>query len=381
MHNNRIHSVSNVHPAPFGEIAGQTIQSFAMTMNVQEGDSAGAASRVGDAVCDSWFLYHNVWGGAFEYDAAQAAFAQTNVWTMRNVFADLAVVNNPAARATGHLQNHNMNASGFLAGSDWTTGSDAATLFVDWANGDYAPAGAVLFNRWTEPLASFDAAGAAMPADGSGAVGALQDPANAPVDETPPELGEVAALDPYATGPVEVAYSGATDSESGLAEVELWVRKAGGAWQATGLTSTESSGAFSYDGFSGDGLYYFALRATDAAGNATPAPSGDGAAQTFLDKTPPDPGVLHAPELTSTVPVTLSYEGLADSGSGLKEGRIWLKKGDGAWQDTGIVVQNAEGSIEFNGVEEDNAYAFYLQAVDNAGLASPEPTDALIDGE
>jgi hypothetical protein len=73
----------------------------------------------------------------------------------------------------------------------------------------------------------------------------------------------------------------ATDTHSGLETVSLWV-KAGdeSLWTASGLSSAaDGSGFFLYQP-GGEGIYYFATRATDQAGNAEAEPTGEGDART-----------------------------------------------------------------------------------------------------
>jgi hypothetical protein len=69
-----------------------------------------------------------------------------------------------------------------------------------------------------------------------------------------------------------------------------------------------------------------------------------------------------------------------DTQSGLKNVKLWVKMGTtGAWQNTGQTSTGASGTFQFQPTG-DNRYYFFLQAEDNAGNVSPEPTDATVLG-
>lgn len=200
-------------------------------------------------------------------------------------------------------------------------------------------------------------------------------------DVTPPNPGSVSAPAFGGAAPIVVNYSGAMDAGSGLKSVELWVKKgATGTWQDSGLRSTGASGSFSYTGMSGDDTYYFATLAEDNVGNRSAAPFGSGTGHTVVDTTPPNPGTVQAPAATNVSPITVTYSGVTDGGSGIKEVRLWVKKGkQGAWENTGLKCETAPlGSFSYTGVAQEGPYYFFLQAVDKAGTVSAEPTDQLV---
>lgn len=367
-HNNLVRNIANVRPAPSVTGAGKTVRSFAMTMNVQSADGQAPYSPIGDVTCDSWFLYHNVWADRFEYRKDTASFAQSNMWVVRNVFADLATANDPLVTPTGHVQNHNMNPAGYLGGFNWTSGEDLVSLFNDWSAGDYGPKGAVLFSRWSDPMSPYDAKGVAMPSDGTGAIGALQNTSVVIADTTPPTTGTMPALPQYLrSGPVTITYSGVTDAGSGLAQVELWVRKNAGAWQATGLKTTTDAGSFAYSGFTGDGFYAFAIRTTDVAGNSSPSPSGAGTVSTTLDSTAPNMPALSVAAAVKSSPIGIGYSGATDGGSGLKSVALWVRKGTGAWTNSSLGATASSGDFQFAGTTGDATYYFAVVCEDNAG--------------
>lgn len=193
-----------------------------------------------------------------------------------------------------------------------------------------------------------------------------------------------AASPQYATAlPIIVTYSGTTESDNGLKLVRLWYKHGSdGGWTDSGLTSTGLSGQFEFSAMPEDGGYYFALQAENNEGGLTPGPPyGDGDTRTIYDTTPPNPGNMTSPEYTKETPIVITYSGASDAASGLKEVRLWYKKGyAGAWEDTGQRSTTPEGTFTFTDVTGDDAYFFYLQAEDNAGHVSAEPTDELVFG-
>ncbi len=188
----------------------------------------------------------------------------------------------------------------------------------------------------------------------------------------------------YATAaPITVTYSGARADGSAITSVRLWYKKGlSGTWTNSGLTSSGESGQFAFTGLSGDDTYCFATQAENTQGALTPAPqSGDGDTQTIYDTTPPNPGNMASPQYSRQAPITLTYTGASDAGSGLKQVRLWFKKGyGGAWQDSGLRSAEPDGSFTFSQMTGDDAYFFFLQAEDNAGQVSSAPSDALVFG-
>ena len=95
-------------------------------------------------------------------------------------------------------------------------------------------------------------------------------------DTTAPIPGTATCNARVPSGAVAVSYSGASDTQSGIKKVELWV-KAGssGTWTNTGLTCATGIGSYSYTPTS-VGTYYFDLVAEDNCGNRSAAASGLG---------------------------------------------------------------------------------------------------------
>src|SRR5690606_27296516 len=141
--------------------------------------------------------------------------------------------------------------------------------------------------------------------------------------------------------------AGASDSGSGIAQVELWAKKESGAWVGTGLVSGTASGSFAYANFTGEGTYDFALRATDAAGNSGAVPTGSGLGHIMLDSTPPAPRTAACEPFQKLSQLQIAYAGAGDEVSGLPEVRLWSKFENGSWVDTGLSANNAAGTFSF----------------------------------
>ncbi len=107
-------------------------------------------------------------------------------------------------------------------------------------------------------------------------------------DTDAPSAGTLTAP-AYTNGPVTLSYSDVADTGgSGLTSVSLWVKVgAQGTWTNTGQSLTTASGSFEFSAFSGEGEYFFALQAQDAAENLSSEPVDAGMAKVVYDVTPP----------------------------------------------------------------------------------------------
>ena len=93
------------------------------------------------------------------------------------------------------------------------------------------------------------------------------------------------------------------------------------------------------------------------------------------DHKAPLEGLAAVAEISESVPVVVTYSGVADGGSGLKEIALWFKKeANGTWTDSGLRETTGSGSFEFSGMTGSDTYYFDLQAEDNAGNCSPAPS-------
>jgi endoglucanase len=206
-----------------------------------------------------------------------------------------------------------------------------------------------------------------------------QDVASA--DKTAPTTGTMKVSEFANTSPIEITYSGVSDSESGIKEVSLWMKNGeNGSWAATSLTQTAASGTFKFEPSQENVTYYFDLQATDLAGNVSATPTGSGKTSVTYDTMAPEPGKLTASAYSKTSPLSVTYSGASDNLSGLAEVRLWVEIGKaGGWTDTGQTSADASGSFSFV-PSGDNQYYFFLQAKDKAGNSSDAPTDALVFG-
>src|SRR5690606_9263311 len=101
---------------------------------------------------------------------------------------------------------------------------------------------------------------------------------------------------------------------------------------------------------------YFAVQAEDHAGNLSPAPSGDGGAHTVYEAVF-TAGQAASPAYATSAPITVTYSGASDSESGLRQVRLWYKKGEGGvWADSGAVSSGASGAFSFSPSEDDTYY-------------------------
>jgi surface protein with Ig-like domain/cohesin domain-containing protein len=107
-------------------------------------------------------------------------------------------------------------------------------------------------------------------------------------DTSAPTVGAMAGPESTSASPIALTYDGVSDAVSGVKLVSLWVKKDdAGVWSDTGQSSAATSGSFSFSGITGDGSYFFALRAEDQAGNKSASPSGSGDASVAYDATAP----------------------------------------------------------------------------------------------
>jgi len=202
-----------------------------------------------------------------------------------------------------------------------------------------------------------------------------------PQDTIPPSPG-IAVSPAYAnSSPITVTYSGATDTGgSGLASVTLLYKKGTGTWKNTNLSSSGSSGSFSFLPESDlNATYYFDLLAYDNAGNVSEYVTGSGDTSTVYDTQLPAITKVTLPSATRVLPMVVSYEGAADVGiAGLKNVELWYKKGsDGAWINSGLTSSGATGSFSFSPTEGSANYYFDLIAVDEAENRSTETSETL----
>lgn len=111
------------------------------------------------------------------------------------------------------------------------------------------------------------------------------------IDITEPTSSATAVY--YENGTFSLTWT-ASDENSGVASTELWYKGPGGSWANTELDAqTGSSGTFSFTPTGVEevenGLYCFATRSTDNAGNVEEEPSGEGDISYTVTTTEPLP--------------------------------------------------------------------------------------------
>jgi len=205
-------------------------------------------------------------------------------------------------------------------------------------------------------------------------------------DPTAPFAGTVTVVPNYANTPFTVSYSGASDpvvngAISNLASVELWYSYEGGPWTPSGLTSPNASDSFTFNPPGGlNGLYAFAMVATDNAGNSSATPSGAGDDSIIYDTVAPNPGIASVTPDYTNVHWTVEYSSANDptggvTVSGLNQVTLWYSYEGGPWIDSGLTSTGSNGSFAFVPPGDlDGLYAFALTATDNATNASTTPT-------
>lgn len=167
------------------------------------------------------------------------------------------------------------------------------------------------------------------------------------LDTVVPTAATITAPASSSSAAITLQFAGAADSLSGVASVALWSKKAGGVWAETGLTSTASSGSFSFTAPS-DGTYRFTTVVTDASGNSSATPSGEIGAQTVvaIDLCPSDP--------LKTAPMLCGCGVVEDTGDSDSDGIINCLDTDGptvALSSTAASITNASSiavTVTFN---------------------------------
>ncbi len=175
----------------------------------------------------------------------------------------------------------------------------------------------------------------------------------------------------------------ATDTLSGIKQVQAYYRRDGEGWTPGPLKSYSLYARTVSDTLSvpvsslpGDGRYEWRAVAADNLNNTPGAPVGEGDRVTFYDTTPPT-ATVEAPLVAGDAPITLSWT-VSDATAGVSAAVLWVKPPGGVWSrtlysDTSGAVS---GTFAYVPTAGDGIYYFYVRAVDLAGNAMPEPTAA-----
>ncbi|HOV34160.1 MAG TPA: Ig-like domain repeat protein, partial [Candidatus Hydrogenedens sp.] len=195
-------------------------------------------------------------------------------------------------------------------------------------------------------------------------------------DNTPPAVGTVNAPDYASGGGISVGYTAASDEGgSGVSSYRLWYKYGdSGTWtEYTTTPLVAGGGNVTFVPQSGNGRYYFGLRACDLAGNCSVEPTGSGQDSTLFDTVAPTNGTATSPQY-SRWPVVVSYSGASDELSGIDFVRLYYKKGSGSWIASTLTSSGESGSFNYTG-SGDGTYYFAVVAKDKAGNSGASPSD------
>lgn len=172
----------------------------------------------------------------------------------------------------------------------------------------------------------------------------------------------------------------ATDTQSGIGQVRVYYRRNGGSWtsgavklyNAYAQTVNDVAGVL----VPGDGRYEWRAVAVDNLGNTPGEPVGDGDRVTFYDATAPTTTVT-APLITGDSPINVNWTA-GDATAGVSAVALWIRPPGGVWGRTlySDTTGAVSGTFAYVPTAGDGEYSFYVQAIDRAGNAMPEPTVA-----
>jgi len=185
-------------------------------------------------------------------------------------------------------------------------------------------------------------------------------------DKTAPS-SRITDLPRYGTAEISVKWT-ASDAVTGVASTELWYKKeSNGDWTKTALSSEGVEGAFSFEPSRGDGVYYFATRAVDNAGNIEAFPSDSGEGEVIRDNQPPSSNA-NALFDSGSLSVTVEWSAIDDF-SGVASTRLFYKQGvDGEWTGTGLTPQTGtSGAFSYSSPLLSSTYEFQTRSIDRAG--------------
>ncbi|MFK8028665.1 MAG: S8 family serine peptidase [Gammaproteobacteria bacterium] len=165
---------------------------------------------------------------------------------------------------------------------------------------------------------------------------------------------------------IAVDWTGSDGFGTGVDFARLYVRAPGSAvYQNTGLQQNGTSGTFNFPAASGDGTYFFAIRARDNGGNWESIPTSN---ECFVVRDSVDPvSTLSAPNFVpaGAIPLTFSVSDASPS-SGLEFVDFWYYEApNGPWTYTGQFSTNANGLINWV-PPGPGVYYFSSRAKDNA---------------
>ncbi|RLC46894.1 MAG: hypothetical protein DRH70_04540, partial [Candidatus Coatesbacteria bacterium] len=185
----------------------------------------------------------------------------------------------------------------------------------------------------------------------------------------------------------DVSYSSSDGDGSGVVSVDLWFRFSYDQgqtwdpdWTASGMSSSEPAGTFSYQPALGEGIYEFYTIASDHAGNTEEVPQSADCATNYVTEKPTSSA--SSSEFANSDPIVVSFE--ARDSSGIKEVQLYYRyaQQEGSdwtdYADSGLRAYTEQGSFDFDAESfyGEGIYQFYTIGVDTAENVEDAPGQA-----
>ena len=185
----------------------------------------------------------------------------------------------------------------------------------------------------------------------------------------------------------DVNFSSDDGEGSGVVSIDLWFRFSYDQgqtwhpdWTASGTSSSEPAGAFSYQPELGEGIYEFYTIATDDAGNIEEASQTADCTTHYVTEKPTSSA--SSPEYANSDTIPVSFE--ARDSSGIKEVQLYYRyaQQDGSdwtdYTDSGYRAYTQEGTFDFvaESFYGEGIYQFYTISVDAADNVEDPPEQA-----
>ncbi len=164
-----------------------------------------------------------------------------------------------------------------------------------------------------------------------------------------------------------------TRAVNGFGQGDITLRTTGTAVGTVG-NFTGGGAAYTFDvtGVSGDGEIAASVAAAVCEDAESTPNEASGEAVYVVDNTAPEAGAASSPALQDGGAVEVTFTGVSDNGSGLRQVELWYSLDGGAWQDSGLRSESGDGGFTFQ-PSAAGSYAFGLVAEDNAGNRSAVP--------